>query len=108
LNGLVDKNVQIKNLVQRQKNHEFKVKHISKSTKGYVVQKLGQNYGKINQRITLYPKWKWPSSRPWYNELNFLFILMFNYMKFIDFAIITFKNHMFKVCLYIFIKIKQM
>jgi hypothetical protein len=42
--------------------------------------------------------------------LNFkiLFILMFNYMNFFDFVIITFKNHKFKVSLFIFIKIKQM
>jgi len=53
LNELVDKKVQIKNLVQRQKDHVIKVKHISNSTKGYGVQKLGQNHGKINQRITL-------------------------------------------------------
>jgi len=33
---------------------------------------------------------------------------MLNYMKFFDFATTIFKNHMFKVCLYIFIKIKQM
>jgi hypothetical protein len=42
LNELVDKNVQIKNLVQRIKDHEIKVKHISNSIKGYGVQKLGQ------------------------------------------------------------------
>jgi hypothetical protein len=33
---------------------------------------------------------------------------MFNYMKFLDFATTIFKNHMFKVGLYMFIKIKQM
>jgi hypothetical protein len=31
---------------------------------------------------------------------------MFTYMKFIDFVIAMLKNHMFKVGLYIFIKIK--
>jgi hypothetical protein len=41
-------------------------------------------------------------------NLEILFILMFNYMKFFDFAIIIIKNHMFKVGLYIFIKSKQM
>ncbi len=40
--------------------------------------------------------------------LKILFTLMFIYMKFFDFATIIFKNHMFKVGLYIFIKIKQM
>jgi hypothetical protein len=42
--------------------------------------------------------------------MNFkiLFIVMFNYTKFFDFTINIFKNHMFKVGLYIFIKIKQM
>jgi hypothetical protein len=40
--------------------------------------------------------------------LNFeiLFILMFNYIKFFDCATIIFKNHMFKIDLYIFIKVK--
>ncbi len=33
---------------------------------------------------------------------------MFNYMKFFDFTIIIIKKHMFKVGLYIFIKIKHM
>ncbi len=32
---------------------------------------------------------------------------MFTYMKLFDFVIITYKSHMFKVSLYIFIKIKQ-
>jgi hypothetical protein len=42
-------------------------------------------------------------------ELNFkiLFTLMFNYMKFFDLSTNIFQNHMFKVGLYIFIKIKQ-
>jgi hypothetical protein len=31
---------------------------------------------------------------------------MFNYMKFIDFATTIFLNHMYKICLYIFIKIQ--
>jgi hypothetical protein len=40
-------------------------------------------------------------------NLEILFTLMFNYMKFFDFAtIIICKNHMFKIGLYIFIKIK--
>jgi hypothetical protein len=38
-------------------------------------------------------------------KFKILFILMFTYMKFV---ITIFKNHMFKVGLYIFIKIKQM
>jgi len=38
--------------------------------------------------------------------LNFIFSLMFNYMKFIDFATTIFLNHMYKICLYIFIKIQ--
>jgi len=88
------------------KNHEIKIKHISNSTKGYGVQKLGQNYSKVNQRLPYSINGKWPSSRPWYNKFKKLFILRFNYMKFFDFAIIKFKTHMFKVCLYIFIKIK--
>ncbi len=33
---------------------------------------------------------------------------MFTYTKFFEFVITMFKNHMFKVGLYIFIKIKQM
>ncbi len=33
---------------------------------------------------------------------------MSNYMKFFDFATTILKNHMFKVGLYIFIKIKHM
>ncbi len=33
---------------------------------------------------------------------------MFNYLKFFDFAMTIFQNHMFKVGLYIFIKIKLM
>jgi len=53
LNEVVDKNLQIKDLVQRQKYHEIQIKHISNSTNGYGVQKLGQNHGKVNQKITL-------------------------------------------------------
>jgi hypothetical protein len=41
-------------------------------------------------------------------NFNILFILMFNYMNFFYFATTMFLNHMFKVCLYIFIKIKHM
>ncbi len=41
-------------------------------------------------------------------KFKILFTLMFIYMKFFDFATTIFKNHMFKVGLYIFIKIKQM
>jgi hypothetical protein len=41
-------------------------------------------------------------------NLKLLFILMSNYMKFFDFATTILKNHMFKVGLYIFIKIKHM
>ncbi len=39
-------------------------------------------------------------------NLRILFTLMFNYMKFFDFAITIIKHHMFDVGLYIFIKIK--
>jgi hypothetical protein len=41
-------------------------------------------------------------------KFRILFTLMFTYMKFFDLVITIFKNHMFKVGLYIFIKIKQM
>jgi hypothetical protein len=41
-------------------------------------------------------------------KFKILFTLTFIYMKFFDFVITIFKNHMFKVGLYIFIKIKQM
>jgi hypothetical protein len=40
-------------------------------------------------------------------KFKILFILMFTYMKFFEFAITIFK-YMFKIGLYIFIKIKQM
>jgi hypothetical protein len=41
-------------------------------------------------------------------KFKIIFILMFTNMKFFDFVIIIFKNHMFKVGLYILTKIKQM
>jgi hypothetical protein len=40
-------------------------------------------------------------------KFKILFTSMFTYMKLFDFVIITYKSHMFKVSLYIFIKIKQ-
>jgi len=36
-------------------------------------------------------------------NLNILFSLMFNYMKFFDFVTTIFKNHMFKIGLHIYI-----
>jgi hypothetical protein len=39
-------------------------------------------------------------------KFRILFNLMINYMKFFECVITIFKNHMFKVGLYIFIKIK--
>jgi hypothetical protein len=41
-------------------------------------------------------------------NLKIIFISMFNYMKFFDFATNIFLKHIFKVGLYIFIKIKPM
>jgi hypothetical protein len=41
-------------------------------------------------------------------KFKILFTLMFTYMIFFDFVTTMCKNHMFKVGLYIFIKIKQM
>jgi hypothetical protein len=32
---------------------------------------------------------------------------MFNYMKLFDFATTIFENYMYKICLYIFIKIQE-